>query len=284
MNLINPITQEPFGPHPISPEGRRRAEQNLADAQANFDRNPDLDHTIWLGRRLAYLHQFEDAFEVYGEGIERFPDAHQLYRHRGHRYITTRQFERAIADFEHAAELARSRPVEVEPDGLPNRLNRPTSNTHFNIWYHLGLAYYLTRQFAQAAEAYAVCMTYSDNHDSICATADWHYMTLRRLGKDTEAGRLLELITPDMDLIESESYHRRLLMYQGVNGAESLLNPAEESRDALLLTLATQGYGVATWYLYNDRPERAKEIYRRVIETGFWSAFGYIAAEQELKE
>ena len=136
--------------------------------------------------------------------------------------------------------------------------------------------------FEKAAEAYIICMTYSDNPDSICATVDWHYMTLRRLGQPAEAAELLNHITPDMDLIESHSYHYRLMMYKGVYTPEQLLNPTDNRPEDRLLTLATQGYGVGSWYLYNGDHQKAIEIYNQVLETGFWSAFGYIAAEAEL--
>ena len=39
----------------------------------------------------------------YTEGIEKFPQDARFYRHRGHRYISIREFDRAIRDFEHAA-------------------------------------------------------------------------------------------------------------------------------------------------------------------------------------
>ena len=135
---------KPLVPPSLSSAYQQQAKQNLADAQAAFASEPTLDNTIWLGRRLAYLFHLQEALDVFTEGLTRFPNAHQLYRHRGHRYISTRQFTKAIADFEQAASLAVDKPVEVEPDGIPNRLNQPTSTSHFNIWYHLGLAYYLT--------------------------------------------------------------------------------------------------------------------------------------------
>ncbi|MEM8862299.1 MAG: tetratricopeptide repeat protein [Chloroflexota bacterium] len=280
--MINPLTQKPFPPHPMSDRGRSTATENLATARQNFAESQTLENTIWLGRRLAYLYQFDKMFDVYTQGISRFSDSHELLRHRGHRYISTRQFDKAIIDFEKAAAIAKDRPIKIEPDGVPNHLNQPTSNGHFNIWYHLGLAYYLTQEFEKAAAAYTTCMTYSNNPDSICAAADWHDMTLRRLGNHEEAEKLLDHISQDMTLIESHSYHQRLMMYKGVYSAEQVLNPEDDRPEDRLLTLATQGYGVATWYLYNGDQARARKIYQQVIETGFWSAFGYIAAEVEL--
>lgn len=282
MVLIDPLTRSPFPEHPISPAGKELAKNNLAEAQANFNQEPTLENTIWLGRRLAYLYRFDEMFEVYTRAVSAYPHAYQLYRHRGHRFITTRQFDKAIKDFEKAAELAQDQPVEIEPDGIPNAQNKPTSNGHFNIWYHLGLARYLTGDFEAAAKAYETCLSYSDNPDSICATIDWHYTTLRRMGQTQAAENLLTHISPDMTLIESHSYHRRLMMYKGSSSPESLLNTDTDRPEERLLNLATQGYGVATWYLYNDDVERAMTIYKQVIETGYWSAFGYIAAEVEL--
>lgn len=283
MQIIDPLTNRPFPPHPRSTAGQQLAETNLAKAREAFAQLPNLENTIWLGRRLAYLYQFDEMFDTYADGIRNFPNSYELLRHRGHRYISTRQFQRAIVDLEQAAKLAAHQPVQIEADGIPNRLNQPTSNGHFNIWYHLGLAYYLTGYFNKAAGAYETCMVYSDNPDSICATVDWHYMTLRRLGKTGEAERLLEKISPEMALIESQSYHARLMMYQGVYTPEQLLNPDDDRDEDRLLTLATQGYGVATWFLYNNQRQKAINIYRQVIESGFWSAFGYIAAEVELQ-
>ncbi|MFT5196475.1 MAG: tetratricopeptide (TPR) repeat protein [Cellvibrionaceae bacterium] len=281
MTLINPLTQAPFPAHPMSEAGRITAEKNLAEARNHFQQNPNLENTIWLGRRLAYLYLFDEMFDVYAQGIATFPHSYRLLRHRGHRYISTRQFSKAIEDFEKAAALVKDRPVEVEPDGNPNHLNQPTSNGHFNIWYHLGLAYYLSGDFVKAAEAYQACMAYSDNPDSICATVDWHYMSLCRLGRKHEATQLLDLIDPEMPLIESHSYHYRLMMYKGVYTPEQLLNPTDNRPEDRLLTLATQGYGVGTWYLYNGDLGQACRIYNQVLESGFWSAFGYIAAEVE---
>ena len=115
--------------------------ENYDQARRNFTADPDEENTIWLGRRLAYLYHYQQAIDVYTEGLKRFPDSYKLYRHRGHRYITLRKFPQAIADFQKAAALIEGVPLEVEPDGAPNPAGIPTSNTQFNIWYHLGLAF-----------------------------------------------------------------------------------------------------------------------------------------------
>jgi hypothetical protein len=263
--------------------GRQRALAQLAAAQAAFERDPSLEHTIWYGRRAAYCLQFNHALAIFSAGITRFPAAYALYRHRGHRLISTRHFAAARADLERAAALAADQPVELEPDGMPNRLNRPLSTGHFNIWYHLGLACYLLSDYAAARNAYRTCLQYVDNDDGLTATTDWLYMAERRLGDHAAAAALLEPIHPAMDLIEDDSYHRRLLMYQGALTPQALLQPpADADPDAAELTLVTQGYGVANWHLAQGDTVAALTIFARMLQTSSWAAFGYIAAEADV--
>ncbi len=136
-------------------ELKTRLEADLAKAQADYDRDPSsADAAIWLGRRLAYLGRFREAIDAYTRGIERHPNEPRLYRHRGHRYITIRKFDLAIADLRLAAQLTAGRPDEIEPDGAPNKAGIPRSTMQSNIWYHLGLAQYLSGDFNAALASY----------------------------------------------------------------------------------------------------------------------------------
>jgi hypothetical protein len=48
------------------------------------------------------------------------------------------------------------------------------------------------------------------------------------------------------------------------------------------LELATIGYGIGCWHLYNNRPKKAKGIFEKIVNRcKYWPAFGYIAAEVE---
>jgi tetratricopeptide (TPR) repeat protein len=257
------------------------AEQNLAAAKAAYEKAPgDAEAIIWYGRRTAYLGRFQEAIDIYSRGIETHPNDARMYRHRGHRYISIRDFDRAVADLSKAAQLVAGRPDEVEPDGQPNARNIPTSTLNSNVYYHLGLAHYLRGDFQKAADAYRQCMTFSKNPDMLSATTHWLYMTLRRLERRTEAEALLEPITPDMDIIENGSYHKLLMMYKGANTPESLLAASAEGG----LDAVTIGYGVANWHLYNGRKDQAAAVLKQVVEKhpAQGAAFGFIAAEREL--
>jgi len=267
----------------LSDQRRAQLEDNLGTAHTEYLAHPgDEDAIIWYGRRLAYLSRYHDAIAVFSRGIELHPDSYRLLRHRGHRYITTRQLDAAVADFERAAVLAEAQPIEIEPDGAPNAMNIPLGNIHFNIWYHLGLAHYLRGDFEAARDAYLQCMEYSDNNDLLVATTDWLYMTYRRLGDEAAAAALLEAIAADMEIIENDAYHHRLMMYKGSVAPEELLDLRAEDDPDVALNIATQGYGVGNWYLVNGDPEAAAEVFQRIIEGTSWAAFGYIAAEADV--
>jgi tetratricopeptide (TPR) repeat protein len=268
-------------PPDVPEEERVGLEAALKAAQeAVAERPNDPDALIWLGRRTAYLGRYHDAIRIYGEGIARFPDDARFYRHRGHRHITLRQFEAAVADLEQAARLIAGRPDEVEPDGRPNARNIPTSTLHSNIWYHLALARYLRGEFEAALPAYHECLGVSGNADMLVATSYWLVMTLRRLGRAAEAEEALARITAEMDVIENGAYHRLLLLFRGSLAPDALLDAPDNS--SVTLHDATSGYGIGVWHLVSDRPDEARHWFRRVYGGKQWAAFGFIAAEVEL--
>ena len=267
---------------PVSAEARREMETRLDEARANYKARPnDAEASIWVGRRLAYLGRFREAIDWYSEAINKFPNDARLYRHRGHRYITTRQFERAIADLKRAAQLTKGKPDEIEPDGQPNARNIPTSTLQFNIWYHLGLVYYLTGNNKEALASYRECLKVSKSPDRLVATSHWLYMTLRRLGRTREAEIVLVPITHQMDIIENGSYHRLLLMYKGRIFAEALEREAlREGSSAGSYSIL---YGIGNWHLYNGRKDAAIRIFQQMLASDQWTSFGYIAAEADMK-
>ena len=265
-----------YPPNPIP--NREKLEKDLQEAQSVADPTA-AEALIWIGRRQAYLWRYQDAIATFTKGIERYPDNPRFYRHRGHRYLTTRQFAKAQADFEKAVSLIKGQPDEIEPDGAPNPAGKPRSTLQFNIWYHLGLAYYLQGNYPKAYDAYVECMKVSNNDDSITATSDWMWMTLMRMGRKADAAKVLDRITPTMDILENQSYHRRLLMYKGMDKPEALLDTAKADDT----TIATQGYGVGNYYFVTGDTAKAKQVFEKVTSGGGWNAFGYIAAEADLQ-
>jgi tetratricopeptide (TPR) repeat protein len=235
------------------------------------------DALIWYGRRLAYLGQYDEAIAVYTKGIEQHPNDARLYRHRGHRYLTIRCIDKAIADFTKAAALIKGKADEVEPDGMPNAQNIPTSTLQSNIWYHLGLAYYIKGDFAGAETAYKECMKVSNNPDMYVATVNWYYITLRQQKKEKEAAELLQTISKDMKLIENEGYLTILLLYKGEQDAGVLYQQLMGHQNTL--NNATLGFGLGNYYLLSGQTEKGKSVLNAVLKGNQWGSFAFMAAE-----
>ena len=264
----------------LTKETRRTFELKLSEARKEFEKEATADSLIWLGRRAAYVGHYKEAIEIYTQGIKKFPADARLYRHRGHRFITLRCFDLAVADLNKAAKLIKGKPDQVEPDGLPNARNIPTSTLQSNIWYHLGLAHYLKGDFKDALKAYLEAEKVSNNPDMLVATTHWLYMTLRRLGRVKEANAAVAAIKPDLDVIENGDYYKLIFLYQGKTKPEDLLK--EISGEANTLSNASIGYGLGNWFYYNRRREEATDVFRQIVNGNQWASFGYIAAEAEL--
>ncbi|MBT8273433.1 MAG: tetratricopeptide repeat protein, partial [Bacteroidia bacterium] len=236
--------------------------------------NPDF--IIWLGRRTAYLGDYKAAIGIYHEGILKFPEDARFYRHSGHRYISTRRLDLAIRDLEKAASLIEGKEDKIEPDGIPNKLNTPVSSLHTNIYYHLGLAYYLKADWRNALAHFDNCLKASTNDDMRVAASHWLYMILRRMNLPDEASQILQPVNANMTIIENDGYHQLLLFYKGELSEDQL-----SGNDSLGSSEAVQ-YGIANWYFYNEDIDKAKAMFQSIIDNGNWAAFGFIAAEAEL--
>ena len=264
---------------PVLPDSARfTLESDLAQAQASLERAPnDPDARIWVGRRLGYLGRYRDAVAVLTRGVEQFPGDARFLRHRGHRYITLRDFDRAIADLERADALVAGKPGQAEPDGQPNARNIPLTTLHSNIRYHLALAYYLKGDYDRAAPVWQRARDAVRNPDNLVSATHWLYLTLRRLGRADEAGRVLDAVTPGLDVIENGSYYSLCLMYKGARSAEEVLNAAGSGSAGAAVV-----YSVSAWHAINGRVADAATLQRKLADGADWAPFGVIAAEADL--
>jgi tetratricopeptide (TPR) repeat protein len=84
----------------LSDDTRKLYEQKLDEARSRLSTDSlDAEYIIWYGRRTAYLGRYIEAIDIYTKGLALHPGNPRFYRHRGHRYITVRCFDKAIPDF-----------------------------------------------------------------------------------------------------------------------------------------------------------------------------------------
>lgn len=278
LPLIAAIAVLPGAAVSAPPEDESRMKAQLAQAQAVWekDRN-DADALIWVGRRTAYLGRYREAIAIFTDGIARHPTDARMFRHRGHRYLTVREIDRAIADLEQAADLMAGQPDAIEPDGLPNARNVPTGTLRSNVWYHLALGYYLKGDFSRAADTWVKARDSVANADNLVAASYWLYLSLRRAGKPGDAAAVLQPVTAGLDVIENTEYHQLLRMFQGELTPEAILESAGEGSGG-----SAARYGVSMWYFINGRHEEAAALWAAILEGPDWPSFGYLAAETEV--
>ena len=267
-------------PPVLTEAARTSMEEKRAAAKAAYELAPNsADALIWYGRRTAYLGHYTEAIELYTRGISQHPNDARLYRHRGHRYLSIRCVDKALADFKQAYTLTRGKPDEIEPDGMPNAKGIPTSTLQSNIRYHLGLCLYLKGQYKEAVRYYKEDLRKSANPDMYVASANWLYLCYRRLGADQKAQKLLESIVPDMALIENFDYLKILLLHKDGLNATKL---KEEIAQPNSLSNTTLALGLANYYYLNGQKEEAERLFKLITSGNQWASFAYITAEVEL--
>jgi Flp pilus assembly protein TadD len=227
-----------------------RAEQALAADPR------DVDRIIELGLAQSNARQFREAIQTFSRGLAIAPNNALLYRWRGHRYLSVREFDRAMDDLTHGASL---------------------DTTIEGIWYHLGIVRYLRGDFAGAAAAFAHAQPKAPGAGELAASTDWLWMSLSRAGRAAEAQAMLDR-HPD-SLAATNAYARRLQLYRGQIGPDQVLTPADSDD----IQVATLSYGLGNWYLVRGDTANARAWFQRSVRSGGWPAFGFIVSEAELR-
>lgn len=262
----------PLGRHVLA---RSDSDGAIAKADAALAADPkNVDLILAAARARDVALQFGEAIAVYSRGLAVAPQDVRLLRFRGHRYISIRRFDLAVADLAKAVSLA------------------PSS---FDVTYHLGLAHYLRGEFDQAARVYQSCLdatrdasplptgwrscttTRTIDNDRV-AVSDWLYRALRRAGRHDEARRLSASFGVGLKVDANEAYYTALRFYQGAVAEDAAMTPVTKNENRLV----TIGYGVAAFHLANGETAKACALMRRIVEEPNWNAFGVIAAETEL--
>ena len=254
---------------PVIKEGESLDEFKSAQ-KIYFNNEDNSESLIWYGRRAAYLGYYQKSIDLYSEGIKKYPDDARFYRHRGHRYISTRQYDKAIKDFRKAIRLIDEKVDQIEPDGLPNKKNIPLTTLNGNIWYHIGLAYYLTNDMNNALKAFSNRSVSHKYDDNIVSSAHWLYMINRRLGDIEGADRIIDKVNSEMDIIENMSYHQSCLFYKG------------ELKESQIVIDDVALYSLANWYMYEKNDTiNAKKYYQKLLKNGNPYSFAFIAGESD---
>lgn len=226
-------------------------------AQAALAADPKhVDLIIALGLAQSGVRQYREAIATFTKGLAIAPQNALLLRWRGHRYLSTRQFDRAQQDLERGSRI---------------------DSTIYGIWYHLGVVRFAKGDFVGAADAFRRSQRIAPDAGELAGSTDWLWMSLSRAGRSGDAKAMLDR-HPD-SLATTVAYARRLKLYRGEITPDQVLTPAD-SEDVAVATLA---YGLGNWYLLHADTAKARDWFTRSVRSGGWPAFGFIVSEIELR-
>ena len=262
-----------FGPAPGAVQARAQSVQYRSPAGVEYRSLPDTEavtkaqaalaadprsvaRIIDLGVAQSGARQFREAIATFTRGLEIEPDNALLLRWRGHRYLSVREFDRALADLTRGSGL---------------------DSTIYGIWYHLGIVQYVRGEFSAAAASFARAQPIAPDAGELAGSTDWLWMSLSRAGRGADAKAMLDR-RPDSKPV-TNAYTRRLQLYRGEIGPEAVLTPADTDE----VQVATLAYGLGNWYLIRGDKAQARVWFERSVQSGGWPGFGFILSEVELR-
>jgi tetratricopeptide (TPR) repeat protein len=272
-----PVEAISFGGQPILrtalPADRTSQALEEISALEALPARTELDY-VRLGELNASIGRFQDAITAFSAGLVAYPDSYKLRRHRGHRLINVRALDRAIVDLSESVALM---PETPEPE-IRLAGDAYGSYQHW-IWYHVGLYHYLSADYARAMDAYRNAVETAPSEGLKIGSTDWLWNASMRAGDSEVARDALSGLPDVLPDGANLAYANRVRLYRGEVEPGDILDldkPVWTGGDM------TTAYGVANWYAFNGDDAMAQRIYQRVVETPFWSAWAYIAAEREL--
>jgi tetratricopeptide (TPR) repeat protein len=229
----------------------------VARAQAALTADPrNVQRFIDLGVAQSGARQFREAIKTFTRGMAVAPDNAMLYRWRGHRHLSVREFDQAMADLTHGLKL---------------------DSTNYGILYHLGIVRFIRGDFAGAAAAFTRAQPRAPDAGELAGSTDWLWMSLMRAGRNADAEAMLAR-RPD-SLAVDNAYARRLKLYRGEIGPDAVFTPA----DTADVQVATLSFGLGNWYLVHGDTAKARANFERSIKSGGWPGFGFMVSEVELR-
>ena len=209
------------------------------------------------------IETYQEAIEEFSKLIAQEPFNYLVYRHRGHRYLSTSKFHQAAADLSLACQI---------------------NPYYWKSWYYLGMINYYLGDYTQAIYYYQQSLHFiCKDQVYICAITNWLYICKCHLGlKDDPATQ--ELLKPYVKtgMEGVQVYPNLLLLHKGEVSTDEIL-ALRESGDLSDVSYISIGFGLALYYYFNGEKDQSRKLCFEILEEGkSWSALAYIACKMDL--
>jgi tetratricopeptide (TPR) repeat protein len=252
------------------------------DVLAEYEADPvSLELGTTVGRRLVDMGQYRDALNWYTREIEKNPKYLPNYRHRGELYYHLQKIDSARIDLEKAKNMSLNEPNMIEYGIDATRDHTPVYNSHFNVFYYLGLLHYLEGDYEVASRTFGYAMNYSENPDLKSIATFWLAMTFKKLGKEGQTSRVIENVDPEEKIVENKAYHDLVTMLQGYKSMKDVLDAYSSAKPD---QSATANFGVAMWLMFDGQEKEAKKLFDKVVNQQYWMSDVYPIAQKELNQ
>ncbi|MEO8624593.1 MAG: hypothetical protein ABI625_26160, partial [bacterium] len=165
-----------------------RAEQALAADPRNVQR------FIALGVAQSGARQMQEAVQTFTRALAIAPGDAMLYRWRGHRHLSVREFDKAGVDLRRGYNIDRK---------------------NYGILFHSGVLSFIGGDFNTAVRMFIEAQPLAPDGGELTGSTDWLWMSLARAGRLAEANAMLARRPDTLAAPPGYAYASRLKLYRG---------------------------------------------------------------------
>lgn len=211
----------------------------------------DYQSKIDLGNKLAAQYRFKEAASVYSDALKIKNDELLTYQRIAGCYLTLRQFDKAILNYNKCVELNGS----VKP-----------------VAFTIGIYHYLKGNYEEAKSYFIKALPCDD--ELKIAVIYWHTICSFRTNTMPV---LLEDYDINMDVGHHKAYKISVDLFKGNLKEDSAVSMIMDNKDSLDYVIIA--YGIACYYEKNGEENKKEALINELLlHDNFWPSISYLAA------
>ncbi|MBK9271456.1 MAG: hypothetical protein IPM48_07650 [Saprospiraceae bacterium] len=263
----------------------RMRESDIETARAAYlGKLADPKGYLQYGKAFLAHGNVENAIQIFGKGIEKFPEIPDLYLYSGEAMLIGRQLRPSIDQFWKAGQHMEKSTHPTGISGMSGSDSLAGMTLQYRNYLLMGLAFQMSKDFTSADKMFEVCGDFSSNTDLWIRSYYWQYECYNRSGRTQDVQNILSNISPTMQITSSSrAYLDAMLFYKGEKSEKDLVDlntlpkTSAEAEDWLI-----RAYAVGVKHLLNKDQEKAIQVFKKMLATKYWNQLPYLAAEGEL--